>query len=95
MTSSLPLCASSISKHCVVRFEALGLVNEEGRVLHTAVQDITVYNPEPDHYLQSSTQIWNAVVTTIKKVCLEFLDNCSLTYSAKELDLELCKKRNQ
>ena len=70
----------------MARFEALGLVNEEGRVLHTAVQDITVYNPEPDHYLQSSTQIWNAVVTTIKKVRLEFLDNCSLTYSAKELD---------
>ncbi|ODM95892.1 FGGY carbohydrate kinase domain-containing protein [Orchesella cincta] len=39
-----------------------------GELLNTAVKDILINNPEPDYYEQSSDDIWNAVIITVKQV---------------------------
>ncbi|CAL8072387.1 unnamed protein product [Orchesella dallaii] len=39
-----------------------------GELLNTAVKEILINNPETDYYEQSSDDIWNAVVTTVKQV---------------------------
>ena len=43
-----------------------GLFNESGTLLHVAVKEILINNPEPGYYEQSSEDIWNAVAYTVK-----------------------------
>lgn len=51
---------------------------ESGKLLRTAVKDIQINNPEANFYEQSTEDIWNAVVTTVKVrrflviVCISF-----------------------
>ncbi|XP_052256060.1 FGGY carbohydrate kinase domain-containing protein-like isoform X2 [Dreissena polymorpha] len=45
------------------------LVSQHGDVVSTATKEITIWNPQPNFYQQSSDEIWAAVVETIKHVC--------------------------
>ncbi|WAR24251.1 FGGY-like protein [Mya arenaria] len=45
------------------------LVDITGKVLTTATKEIKIWNPQPNFYQQSSTNIWEAVVYTVKMVC--------------------------
>lgn len=54
------------------------LVNAHGRVLQMHVKSIQTWNPQPDHYEQSSEDIWRAVcdcVRVSKRDVLYFLYN--------------------
>lgn len=44
------------------------LVTSDGKVLKQAVQNIRIWNPEHEHFEQSSDDIWNAVCQCVK-VC--------------------------
>ena len=44
------------------------LVSHTGKVLLTSVRDITIHNPRTDHYEQSSREVWQAVVATVRYV---------------------------
>lgn len=44
------------------------LIQEDGVVRATAKKEITIWNPKPSFYQQSSVDIWNAVICTVK-VC--------------------------
>ncbi|XP_036452936.1 FGGY carbohydrate kinase domain-containing protein [Colossoma macropomum] len=50
---------------CSVR---AALVTRDGCVKATAEESITVWTPEPDHYEQSSADIWRKCCSTVKKV---------------------------
>lgn len=41
-----------------------------GKLLRSAVKEIQINNPEAGYYEQSTDDIWNAVVTTVKVWCL-------------------------
>ena len=45
-----------------------GLLTEKGTVIATAVQPITIKNIKPGYYEQSSSEVWQAVVGTIRSV---------------------------
>lgn len=45
------------------------LVNSHGQVIKSYVKEIKTWNPQPDHYEQSSDDIWKAVCECVK-VCL-------------------------
>lgn len=45
------------------------LVSSDGKVLKQAVQNIRIWNPEPEHFEQSSEDIWNAVCHCVR-VCM-------------------------
>lgn len=42
------------------------LVNSKGQVLQSHVKPIITWNPKPDHYEQSSDDIWSAVCECVK-----------------------------
>lgn len=42
------------------------LVTSDGKVLKQAVQNIRIWNPEHEHFEQSSEDIWNAVCRCVK-----------------------------
>jgi ribulose kinase len=42
------------------------LVNLQGRVLEVHVKKIQTWNPLPDHYEQSSDDIWKAVCECVR-----------------------------
>lgn len=42
------------------------LVTRDGRVKATAEEEITVWTPQPDHYEQSSADIWRKCCNTVK-----------------------------
>uniref|UniRef100_A0A8C5H8E7 FGGY carbohydrate kinase domain-containing protein n=1 Tax=Gouania willdenowi TaxID=441366 RepID=A0A8C5H8E7_GOUWI len=44
------------------------LVTREGLLKSTAEEPISIWEPESDHYVQSSTQIWERCCTVLKKV---------------------------
>ncbi|XP_065359162.1 FGGY carbohydrate kinase domain-containing protein [Calliphora vicina] len=44
------------------------LVTSDGKVLKQAVQNIRIWNPEHEHFEQSSDDIWNAVCNCVKNV---------------------------
>ena len=50
-----------------------GLVNN-GRVIKSQVKKINVFNPESNHFEQSSQNIWESVVYCVK-VCFELNKN--------------------
>lgn len=39
---------------------------DTGKLLKSAVKDITINNPEKDYYEQSTDEIWDSVVVTVK-----------------------------
>lgn len=51
------------------------LVNAHGRVLQMHVRQIETWNPLPDHYEQSSDNIWRAVCECVH-VCSMLADIC-------------------
>lgn len=55
------------------------VVDINGKIISVSVKEITIWNPRPNHYQQSSDNIWDAVVHTVKvgsKVVL-FCHKCS------------------
>ncbi|XP_053185371.1 FGGY carbohydrate kinase domain-containing protein [Scomber japonicus] len=44
------------------------LVTREGQLRSTAEEPITIWEPQSDHYVQSSTEIWHKCCTVVKKV---------------------------
>lgn len=42
------------------------LVSSQGRILKTFVREIKIWNPSPDHYEQSSDDIWSAVCDCVQ-----------------------------
>lgn len=44
------------------------LVNSKGQVIRSHVKEIKTWNPQPDHYEQSSDDIWKAVCECVR-VC--------------------------
>ncbi|BFZ16497.1 hypothetical protein BsWGS_19536 [Bradybaena similaris] len=42
------------------------VVDAVGQILSVAVEEITIWNPQPDHYQQSSDEIWSAVIKTVR-----------------------------
>jgi ribulose kinase len=44
------------------------LVSSEGRVVRTHSRELSIHNPRPDFYLQSSTQIWQLVGECVRQV---------------------------
>ena len=42
------------------------LVQSDGKVIATETKPIRIWNPHPDFYEQSSEDIWEAVVFTVK-----------------------------
>lgn len=42
------------------------LVTSQGEVIKQHVEKITIWNPEKDHYEQSSDNIWNSVCECVK-----------------------------
>lgn len=42
------------------------LVNSNGKVLKSFVKNIQTWNPQPDHYEQSSEDIWSVVCECVK-----------------------------
>lgn len=42
------------------------LVSDTGKILSVSVRSIRTWNPSTDHYEQSSDNIWDACVETIK-----------------------------
>lgn len=42
------------------------LVNSCGEVIKSHVKEIKTWNPQPDHYEQSSDDIWKAVCECVK-----------------------------
>ena len=48
-----------------------GLFDISGKMLATATEPIRMWNPQPDHYEQSSEDIWHAITVTVKQVLAE------------------------
>jgi FGGY-family pentulose kinase len=48
-----------------------GLFDPHGTMLATATEPIRMWNPQPDHYEQSSENIWHAIAVTIGRVLRE------------------------
>lgn len=48
------------------------LVTAGGKVLRSHVKEIKTWNPQPDHYEQSSDNIWNAVCDCVKVTVLYY-----------------------
>lgn len=48
------------------------LVTSNGQVIKSHVKEIKTWNPQPDHYEQSSNDIWEAVCECVK-VCISFM----------------------
>ncbi|CAK6952148.1 FGGY carbohydrate kinase domain-containing protein [Scomber scombrus] len=44
------------------------LVTREGQLSSTAEEPISIWEPQSDHYVQSSTEIWHKCCTVVKKV---------------------------
>ncbi|KAG7227288.1 hypothetical protein INR49_000292 [Caranx melampygus] len=44
------------------------LVTKDGLLRSTAEEPISIWEPQPDHYVQSSTEIWEKCCTVVKKV---------------------------
>ncbi|CAD5113467.1 DgyrCDS2631 [Dimorphilus gyrociliatus] len=44
------------------------LVNDNGKILDQCVEALTIWNPQPGHYEQSSEEVWNCVSRTIQAV---------------------------
>ncbi|XP_047188161.1 FGGY carbohydrate kinase domain-containing protein isoform X2 [Scophthalmus maximus] len=44
------------------------LVTRDGLLKGTAEEPISIWEPQPDHYVQSSTEIWEKCCTVVKKV---------------------------
>lgn len=42
------------------------LVTKDGLVRSTADEPISIWEPQPDHYVQSSTEIWEKCCTVVK-----------------------------
>lgn len=51
------------------------LVNSQGQVIKSHVKDIKTWNPQPDHYEQSSDDIWKSVCECVK-VCKSARNVC-------------------
>ncbi|KAG4078833.1 hypothetical protein HA402_015423 [Bradysia odoriphaga] len=51
------------------------LVNSHGKVIKSHVKEIKTWNPQPDHYEQSSNDIWKAVCECVKKVAEGFTND--------------------
>ena len=49
----------------------MAVVSQSGHVLHHIVKDISRHSPAPGHYVQSSSEIWNAVCYTVRQVIKE------------------------
>ncbi|XP_017165273.1 FGGY carbohydrate kinase domain-containing protein isoform X2 [Poecilia reticulata] len=47
------------------------LVTREGLLKTTAEEPITIWNPQPEHYVQSSTEIWQKCCSVVKEVTSE------------------------
>ncbi|XP_052777391.1 FGGY carbohydrate kinase domain-containing protein-like isoform X2 [Mya arenaria] len=84
------------------------LVDITGKVLTTATKEIKIWNPQPNFYQQSSTNIWEAVVYTVKMVCgtqkvdagsvkgIGFDATCSLVVADQDgRPLSVCPKGEQ
>lgn len=56
------------------------LVSATGKIIRTHLKEIQTWTPQPDHYEQSSNNIWNAVCECVR-VCIKLN-----VYS----DLDLC-----
>ena len=48
-----------------------GVVSHDGRILHTHTEDVTVNNPRPGFYHQSTDEVWKCVASCIKKMAGE------------------------
>lgn len=44
------------------------VVNQNGKVVAKATKDIHIWNPDEDFYVQSSENIWEAVIHAVKVV---------------------------
>lgn len=44
------------------------VVNRNGKVVAKATKDIRIWNPDEDFYVQSSENIWEAVIHAVKVV---------------------------
>ena len=76
-----------------------GLVTRDGHVEHVSVQDISRASPEPGQYVQSSAEIWSAVVDTVTRVLdkskvpceqvrgLGFTGTCSMVIQGQDIQL--------
>jgi len=42
------------------------LVTREGQLRSTAEEPISIWEPQPEHYVQSSTDIWQKCCTVVK-----------------------------
>ncbi|XP_023220769.1 FGGY carbohydrate kinase domain-containing protein-like [Centruroides sculpturatus] len=49
-----------------------GLVNENGVMINSASKPIKTWNPLPDHYEQSSDEIWSSCCDVVKKIITDF-----------------------
>lgn len=49
------------------------LVNSSGHVIRSHVKEIKTWNPQPDHYEQSSDNIWKAVCECVKVLSVIFV----------------------
>lgn len=49
-----------------------GLVNEEGKIIKSTTKAIHTWNPLPDHYEQSSDEIWLACCDAVKEAVKDF-----------------------
>lgn len=44
----------------------VALINIDGKIMKKTIREINIWNPEPEHYEQSSDDIWNGVCFCIK-----------------------------
>ena len=76
-----------------------GLVTRHGHVEHVCVTDISRVSPEPGQYVQSSGEIWSAVVASVTRVLeqsglqcedvrgLGFTGTCSMVIQGEDIQL--------
>lgn len=55
------------------------LVNAHGRVLQMHVKKIQTWNPIPNHYEQSSDDIWKAVCECVRVIIIQFKTSSTYT----------------
>lgn len=70
------------------------LVTKDGLVRSTADEPISIWEPQPDHYVQSSTEIWEKCCTVVKvgwaqsSGCVFFPRCASLKVDTEEFTLK-------